>query len=336
MQYAYIKSRPLSDEEKRRLRISIGTELRLSGAIRRPSQRHLVKSLLELLSAPNAKVDPQLLDWLLAYGTPRLMARLRGASAGTGHGSWMLRAIQGARPEQLLPREYISPDYQRFQSNPHPRNALVCFTGNALKLSVPVQLFHCLAVEQFDLIIYLRDFSKQFFTEGIPGIARNQAELNAFLRSQIPMDCRIAVLSASGGGYAAVRFAENVHADRLAMFSPPLKFKDQGAVAATAGIPHENVRIYFGTKHPRDVQYASDWALTGYAPSIKWVDTKSHGTLRFLLESGKSGVLFGWLLGGADLPGVLRRRRVELLTRLAERVGWSYLGKKLYEAFRSQ
>jgi len=336
VEYSYIKSRLLNDEEKRRLRISIGTELRLSGVIRHPSQRSLVRSLLELLSAPHARVNPQLLDWLLAYGTPRLIARLGASSVGARHATWMLRAIQRIRPQQLLPREYISPDYQRFQSGPHPRNALVCFTGSALRLSVPVQLFHCLAVEQFDLIIYLRDFNKQFFTQGIPGVACNQAELNAFLRSQIPMDCPIAVLSTSGGGYAAARFAEEVHADRLVMFSPPFKFKDVGAVGESAVIPAENVRIYFGSRHQSDGQYASDWARTGYASSIRWFDTKSHGTLRFLLECGQSDALFGWLLGGAELFGVLRRRPIDLLKSLAARMSWLCRGRKLDETFRGQ
>lgn len=306
MQYSYVKSGPLSDEEKRRLRVTVGAYLRLAGVIRHPSQRPLVNLLLALLT-PQTRADPRVLDWLIAYGTPRLIARLREALVGGGSEQWAIRALLRIPTDQLLPREYITPDYQQFQTRSHPRTALVCFTGNALRLNVPVQLFHCIAANRFDLIIYLRDFKRCSFTQGIPGIARDQDELHALLRSRIPMDCRIAVIGTSGGGFAAVRFAERVGAERLAMFSPPLRLKDERAVEGEARVPPENVRIYFAGMNQGDRAFASDWSSTGYASSTRLFATDSHGTLRYLLGCEQGDALLNWLLGGNELPRILQR-----------------------------
>lgn len=301
MSYSHIKSRPLNDEEKKRLRISIGTELRLKGIIRRPSTSQIASQLTDYLESPRDDVRPELLNWLFSYGTPGLLAHLIDSVARLHLKRPSLQAMLRAGKERILPREHITPEIQKIQTKPHPKSALVCFTGHAQRLNLPVQLVHFLAADQFDLIFYLRDPDKKFFAQGISGLSKSLDQLIADLRQQIPVDCHVAVLSTSGGGYAAARFAEEAGASRLAMFSPLLKIKNVAAISTPARMMPENVRIFFARGNPNDVLFASEWGITDYALGIRWFNTNTHGTLRYLFSSGHLKELFDWLLGGPDL-----------------------------------
>jgi hypothetical protein len=336
VQYTYYKSAPLNDEERRRLRVSVATERCLAGNADCSGRAQLVGSLCGLLSGTVRTANPQLANWLLAYGTPKLIARLKRVSAQAGYGQWLSRAIARIDMSHLLTREHISPDYQRFQTKSSPRSALVCFTGSAQKLSVPVQLFHGFVAGRFDLVLYLRDVNKQFFTQGIRGIAPDMPGLFAYLRNQIPADCHLAVLSASGGGYAAVRFAEAAGAHRLAMFSPPFKFKDVAAVDGSARLQPDTACLYFGRANQKDAQYAADWAETDYAQCIRWFETGSHGTLRHVFECGQADALIGWLLGSGELPKRLRRPLPVVLGLVVARMHPAYMMRKFHEAFRGK
>lgn len=300
MQYAYLKSRPLNEEERRRLRISVGTALRLKGAITRPCRNRISSQLAAFLDKPSDGVKNELLSWLLSYGSPQLLDILLDSLAAHGTRRRELAAFSQAGSRHLLPREYITPDFQRVQNAAQPQTALVCFTGDSLRLNMPVQLFHSHVAGRFDLILYLRDAEKQLFTRGIQGMAASMDELFAELRRHIPAGCHLAVLSASSGGYAAARFAEAAGARRLAMFSPPLKFRDVAAVSGPARMPPSDARIFFARTNEGDVRFASDWAGTGYADAIRWFDTSSHGTLKYLFAQGESQSLVDWLRGGAD------------------------------------
>lgn len=332
--YFFHKSARLSDEEKRRLRTAIAVERCLAG---RPGERGaLAASLCRMLSGKPSAQGGQLVDWLLAYGTPRLLMRLKLAHSPLSGGAWLARAVSRIEPSNLLWREHIRPDIQRFQACPKPRTALVCFAGSAQKLSVPVQLFHAHAAPRFDLIVYLRDVSKQQFTQGIAGIAGDMPALFDHVRTLIPQTCRLAVLSASSGGYAAVRFAESAGADRLAMFSPSFRFKEVPAIDGPARLRTEAVRIYFGRGNLKDAHYAADWGSTGYARSLRWFDTHSHGTLRHVFECGQVDALMDWLRGGAELSVRMRRPLPDVLRRIAARLRPGTLMKRGHEALRGK
>jgi hypothetical protein len=301
--YSYIKSRPLNDNEKRNLYISVATQLHLTNPNLESSQNRRVNSLLSFLSSPNTKINRNWVNWLLSYGKPRLIQELISSLSRTADTNQIvLDTIKNANPRHLLSKEYILPDIQRIQIKPHPKTALVCFMGNALKLNIPVQLFHILVADRFDLIIYLRDPEKQCFTSGIHGFSQNQVELNIVLRREIPTDCHIAVLGTSSGGYAAAKFAEDVQANRLAMFSPPLLFKNVTAINSPTKMHLDNVRLYFGCKNKMDLKLASEWSNTDYSPSIRWFNTKSHGTLEHLFQHGQINSLFEWLIAGKEIP----------------------------------
>lgn len=303
MQYDYLKTRPLNEDERRRLRVAVGSALRMRRAVERPSRQRLVHEVLALLENPGQGAKPQVLYWLLCYGNPIMLAHLITALQGTMPREPELRALLHADPAQLLPREHISPDFQRVQNSPKPKTALICFAGNAHKLNIPVHLFHCLVTARFDLIFYLRDFDKQRFTHGIAGMASDLAGLSQSLRRQIPEDCRIAVVGTSAGGYAAAQVAENLGAGRLALFSPPLLFKGVAAAGRPARLPGQCVRLFFAEDNKLDRQLARDWSETDYASSIRWMDTDTHGTLRQLLADGRFNQFLDWMLGSAD-PGL--------------------------------
>lgn len=301
MQYTCFKPEPLSEEEKRRLRISVGTKLRLRGTVSRPSRSRIANQLVEFIQDPYDNVKNELLSWLFSYGSPELLGRLIESLARKKTNHRELHALLRGGTGSLLPREYITPYLQKVQIRPDPKTALVCFTGNAYRMNLPVQLFHCLAAGQFDQIFYLRDPEKKFFTQGLRGLSTSLDGLIAEIRRQIPPDSHVAVISTSGGGFAAVRFAEAARASRLAMFSPILKTKDDVAVSGPAKISPADTRIFFAIDYERDVAFASDWAGTGYATSIRWFDSDSHGTLRYLFNHGQVQPLIDWLRGGKDV-----------------------------------
>lgn len=322
MQYEYFKSRPLNEDEKRRLRISVGAGLRLSGAIQHPCKSRIANQLVAFINKPNDMARNELLSWLLSYGSPMLLGNLIGSLARHKTRRRELEVIRRADVDQILPREYITPDFQKIQISAQPQSALVCFTGNAFKMNMPLQLFHCLTAGQFDLIFYLRDAEKQHFTQGIKGLASSMDGLIAELQRQIPPACHIAAISTSSGGYAAARFAEAAGVRRLAMFSPPLKFKDIPAVSGPAQIQPDDTRIFFARTHEKDIRFAADWNGTGYSTSIKWFNTNSHGTLKYLFKMDEMQALIDWLRGGKDtIPyGKLGMRRSEALMGAVSRL----------------
>jgi len=304
MNYSYIKCKPLNKEEKRNLYISVATQRHLINPNLASSKKRLVNSLLSFLLSPNTNFNSNLVSWLLSYGSPQLIQKLISELSGAGVDTkkMTLDTIKNADPEHILLKEYITPDIQIIQTVPHPKTALVCFTGNGLNLNIPIQLFHTLAHDQFDLIIYLRDSEKQHFTNGLQGVAKDQAELNTFLRKKIPINCHISVVSASSGGYAAINFAEEVRANRVALFSPPLMFKNVAAINHPTKMGLDNVRLYFGCSNKFDLRLASQWKHTDYAHSRRWFNTKSHTTLNYLFERKEIGALFEWLLIGKEIP----------------------------------
>lgn len=304
MSYNYIKSRKLEKNEKRSLKISVSTERHLAGqAQRKPTKTH-IQRLLKLIRTPNTKNKPVIINWLLTHGSPKLITKLMASLSSSNVNQLILNTIKNSKPLYILPREYISPDFQKIQKKKNPKTALVCFTGNSKKLNIPVQLFHFLVANNFDLIFYLRDPKKQFFTQGIENIAANETQLMEFLEKQIPADCHTAVLGTSSGCYAAFRFAEKITPNRLVMFSPPLTFKNVSVIKKTMKTPLSNIRMYFGGLNELDCKYFSDWSTTRYIDSLRLFDTKSHGTLRYLYESGNFNKLVDWLLGGAEIPPI--------------------------------
>lgn len=318
MPYTYVKSRPLNDRECRRLRLSA----RLARQVReleadaagcplaapveprtRPGSARFQRSLRELFfaSASSApRVSAPVLDWALCYARPRLLTRLFAAARDDGGVSPVLAALARTEPGLLLSREYITPDYQEFRRHGDgPGRVLVCFTGNAHRLNVPVQLFHCLAVGLFDQLIYLRDDRKQHYTNGVAAFAETPAELVAALGARIAAGARLAIVATSSGGLAATAVAESLGADRVALFSPAFRYKEHTAAATAGRLDPMRVRLYVANGSAMDADLLDDWTQTALSSAIHRLDSASHGTLSFLLRQDLGAELLHWL---ADVP----------------------------------
>jgi hypothetical protein len=319
VEYNYIKCRQLNRKEKNRLRLAIQIDrrLRLSVAHEEPFKLEVVASkkrarsdskmrspiveeLLEVFLRPTPELNRTLVDWALCYAPPRLLSQLIVALAAFPPHAGPLGILAQANPSLLLPRDYIVPDFQRFQrSSQKPKTALLCFTGNALRLNLAVQLFHTLAVRHFDLIVYLRDDRKQRFVFGIPGLGKNLEELGATLQSITPSGCHTSVLSASSGSVAASRIAEAMGAKRMALFSPELTYEGASAIGGYANLNPDQARLYFARDNPTDRGLAAQWDGSHLSDSIRWLDTSSHATLSHMVYGGEFPSLAAWLSGAS-------------------------------------
>ncbi len=209
MAYEYRKSRSLNKKERSRLRLSVVLDRQLRAMneenrtglgriwkrymgdvfrkIRlqcpgRGRHANLLDQLLLVFSRPSGNIEDTTIHWLLCYATPSVLKKLIAALAHEDPQNKYLELMKKADPSLLLTKNHMVPDFQKFQPySGKPRKALICFSGNAHQLMVPLQLFHVLAVELFDLIIYLRDDRKQHFMYGIPGMGDNLTELGSTL-----------------------------------------------------------------------------------------------------------------------------------------------------------
>lgn len=313
MAYEFRKSRPLNDRELRRLRFSVRLAMKLREAgegapprltvepAMRPGgarRQRLLRDLFFAGAGAEAPVSATVLDWALCYTPPRVLVRLFATLCGGAAAGPVIDAVAATDPGLLLAREHITPDYQAFRHvrNEAPR-VVVCFTGNAYKLNVPVQLFHCLAVKAFDQLVYLRDDRKQQFVDGVPGLGDDPDALADALAERIPRGAHVAIVATSSGGLAATRTADRLGAARVALFSPTFSYRGESAEAAARRLDPANVRLYLAAGNTMDAGLARAWSASGLAGAIREVDSASHGTLSYLVRTDLAGELLGWLAG---------------------------------------
>jgi hypothetical protein len=294
LEYRYIKE-ALTPAERKRLGTAISAERQLTGPTERRSRHTIANSLIDATRGKASDLDPKLVDWLLSYGRPGLIRAFLDQAQFEPRDHFSLGAVQAMEPTMLLPREYIAPHFQCWQNRPQARHALIAFAGNAQRLNMPVQLFHALFYRGFDLFLYLRDPTRQRFTQGLPGLGATFDELCLSLRRQIPRDCTISVVGTSAGGYAAAALAARMEVTRVALFSPPAVFTPGPAVGRNPVTPASRAAIFFATHNATDRELAQAWTGNPYAKSIRWMDTTSHGTLDVLVRSGATERLIAWL-----------------------------------------
>lgn len=259
----------------------------------------LAAKLVALARDPFTCYNEQAFMWALNYGGPALLRRLiRSASCGDPD-RWTLNLVAAGRPRLLLPRERWNPSFQAIQNNREtPASALICVCGNGLKLNLPVQLFHFAVADRFDILVYLRDTRRTEYSSGLPGLGSTMDAVSAHLADWIPPGCQTAVLGTSGGCLAAVRLAHNLHAARMALFSPP-KISRASAHLGDPDLTRINAsRVFFARRHATDNERAQEWRYVPGVPPIEWLDTDSHGTLSRLAALGRLPDLVDWLATG--------------------------------------
>jgi hypothetical protein len=259
----------------------------------------LITELVAMARDPVRRYRERAFVWTLSYGGPSLLRRLMASAASAQTQAWNLKLLQRGRADLVLPRERYVPAYQVVRSDQRePRNALVCVTGNELRLSMPVQLFHFAVADSFDVLIYLRDTNRTVYASGVPGLGTSMDEIAAALRQWIPEGCELSVLSTSGGGFAAAHLANRLRADRAALFSPPRPSRSPAALREPALDRVGQCRIFFARDHSADVQRAGEWLDVPGVAGIEWLDTASHGTLKYVAEHDRLGDLVDWLVTG--------------------------------------
>jgi hypothetical protein len=306
MKYDYFKSRALNETECGRLRLAVALDRQVSDHGRphpefaRDGGRgaRLLRGLERLVYDPAEPAEKPVLDWALCYARPKALTAIieRLSQAQTQGG--LLGDLQKMAPAGLLRREYITPDYQRFQAaQDPPRSALICVTGNAHRLNVPVHHFHMLVHDAFDIVIYLRDDRRQHFLRGIPGMGENLEELADTLKRQIPDAARSCIVGTSSGGIAATHLAESLGSDRVALFSPEFSFNGVAAFADRSPLRADQLAIFASRGNPIDETFMNEWKKTRMAKAIRWIDVDTHGTLGYLVYTRQLGRLLKWLGG---------------------------------------
>lgn len=298
MDYYHFSSKRALARSKKQFLTNIATRLCLNSTADMSNQSKLVKSLVSFLRQPDGEHHPQLVEWVLSYGTPALIQYLMNSAKSVDSENNILRVLQNVNPDWILPKEYICPDIQVAKMNARPRTVLVCFAGHALRLNIAVQLLHLLAASHFDMMIYLRDVRKQQFTQGLDEIADNLTDLNMFVRDQIPSDSYVSVLGTSGGGAAAIDFSETHRAQRLVLCSPSFEFKGVRALDSRTTLHGDNVRLFFAEYHPMDQELISQWRTTAYASSIQILNSATHATLKHMFDQDELCSMFEWMLAG--------------------------------------
>lgn len=286
---------PLSADARQRLRLNTQLERYVRDPARaRPSQTGLLPRLMRVLDGPPRADDRILWDWLYCYASGDVLRRLVRDGERSLLPDMDLPLQDVGVLDHLLPQERFTPALQTYVRSEGPRT-LICFTGNGQKLNVPVQLFHLLACPWFDRVIYLRDAQRQNLMEGIAGLASDFDGLVDVIATQLPPNAQVSVISASSGGFAAMRYAQKVPVHRVALFSAPMIAKERCSIDEHAQLDLSRLRLYFGESCRIDKKFRAPWKKTVYRHCFHLIDTESHATLTHLLANGSIYELLGWL-----------------------------------------
>lgn len=293
--YSRYLAGPLSEDALKRLRLA--TKLRKY--INQPSLSERYRTgylakLTRVMELPPNPADRNLWDWLYCYSGPEVLRRLLRDGAGNLLPHVEIKLRDANALNHLLPQEHFTPDFQVY-TKATGRRTLVCFAGNALKLNVPVQLFHLLALDWFDSVIYLRDTQRQFFTHGISGLASSFETLTDYIGKHLQPGAEVSVLGTSSGGYSAIRYAQRTQAKRAVLFSPPMTFRNISALDHRNLVDPSNVRLYFADASETDARFQKPWEETDYRICFHMIKTTTHSTLSDLLAKGGIDEMFAWL-----------------------------------------
>ncbi len=94
--------------------------------------------------------------------------------------------------------------------------------NNSIFLKDHYEWCHC-RIQKALKHIFLRDVHKQWFLSGINAKINSAEKLLAFLKSETD-GMKVITIGSSAGGYAAIRFGEQLHAEQVLAFSPRLNF----------------------------------------------------------------------------------------------------------------
>jgi hypothetical protein len=241
-----------------------------------------------------------------------------------------------------------------FQAVIHPGSdcALLVFCGHAHRVGFPVGLAHHWFASLGGTVVYLRDYARMFFIDGIASIPGGYVETLAELRRRLAeMGIRrIFCYGNSAGVFSALRFGLDLGAEAVLAFSGPSNlmpaFIQENSLSVDYGMllldrlseaidlrpaflraqPPPRLRFYYGEDNDNDRHQAENLAglptvslhpLNGYG---------DHNAIREVVMRGQFKEALHWLVGKVEplppptLAGRLRRwwtekRHIGLVTR---------------------
>lgn len=179
----------------------------------------------------------------------------------------------------------------------HPR-LLVCFTGRAKALNMPIPCFHATAIRHFDGIAYFYDHNDDFY------IKREGLVIKAFLKllDIAPWE-NIATLGTSAGGTMALRISPTLFRGRRLAASPPIlrDLKLKKKLEDTKSRWLKRARIFYAKTNAMDRHHYE--YLRKLLPESQFKRrvfdlsqaSNSHGTLATLMQLGSLDQNLCWL-----------------------------------------
>jgi tetratricopeptide (TPR) repeat protein len=138
-----------------------------------------------------------------------------------------LEAIAGQAPDAALRlRPLLVPDAERdvlIAEMPGAEAAVFVFTGTNDEVSMPLELFDRYLSTLPFTAIYLKDFKRLRFLQGIESLGADLPTTLEALQSKLARlgVKRLCTLGNCVGGFAAIRYGVELEADRIVAFSPP-------------------------------------------------------------------------------------------------------------------
>ena len=208
-------------------------------------------------------------------------------------------------------------DFERDSSalvarRPGAQSVLFIFTGDAKMLWVSLHVLHQI-VERFDChVVYLRDFSGLGYFGGVGGFGSDYKTCVARM-SDLAADLgapRLHVIGNSGGGYAAMRYAYDLKADGVLVFSPAMDAKEVAVAMGDNSETHivpDLVEVYASAEAPRATlvfgeAHSADAARCGRfagLPKVRLAPILGydrHDILAHVLAEGAFPLMLGELL----------------------------------------
>lgn len=228
-----------------------------------------------------------------------LLTRRNGEGAGDRLMPYLSHALPlKSESYPALWKQPVNQLYLKLDAPAEQARILVCFTGRAQGLNMPIPCFHATALQFFDGIAYFFDHCRDFYVSMENTIHSALEGIERLLPRS-----RLALLGASGGGTLVHRLLGSYQIGRRMSASPPIKedglLMEQLSQRNLTGFDHS--RIFYAARNSIDQpQYetlqgllpASTFSRTVY--NLDWY-SRSHGTLATVMELGAFSGQMKWL-----------------------------------------
>jgi len=206
------------------------------------------------------------------------------------------------------------------------RALLIAFCGTALKAGLPLNLLHRWLGEIRVHVVYLRDFRRLNYDEGVPALASSYEDtLHALQLIADDLGAeRVVCYGNSLGGYAALRYGLDLGADAVLCFAGPTNLSDsfRGAefrkrYAGTEGLDLRplyqsaqrppRAHLVYGEACAEDKAQAGNFAGLPSVTLAGVSDWNDHNVFLYALQRRTFGNHFAWLadpnrdVGGPDI-----------------------------------